>query len=117
MIQSVTDAHIHYRHSEEEVAQLAKAVVPLHDAIVAVSSPAQRGKLTTILRGNYFRRGDIVVTRAMLLRAVKYARAHLGDYFPVMRQQLLEDAQALEDALVAYWTQFAEEAHESVPTH
>jgi hypothetical protein len=111
------EAHVHYRHSREEVEALAKAIVPLHDNIVAVSSSNERGNMRRILNCNYFRRKDATGMRAMLIRAVKHAKANLADYFPMMRQIRLEEAQALEDALVAYWTNFTQDATQTTPTH
>jgi hypothetical protein len=70
-----------------------------------------------ILNCNYFRRRDAVGMRAMLLRAVKHSRANLQDYFPVMRETILEQAQELEEAVTGYWTQFAQDAVEAAPTH
>jgi hypothetical protein len=117
MIQSTVDAHVHYRHSQSEVEGLAKAIVPLHDNIVAVSSGNERGNMRKILNCGYFRRRDAVGMRAMLIRAVKHSRANLQDYFPMMRETILEQAQELDDAITAYWTQFAQDATQTTPTH
>jgi hypothetical protein len=117
MITSTVDAHVHYRHNSTEVEELAKAIVPLHDNIVAVSSGNERGNMRRILNGQYFRRRDVISMRFMLIRAVKHAKANLADYFPMMRAIRLQEAQNLEDAVTAYWTQFASEATQTTPTH
>jgi hypothetical protein len=117
MIQSTLEAHVHYRHSQSEVEELAKAIVPLHDNIVAVSSGNERGNMRRILNCQYFRRKDATGMRAMLIRAVKHSRANLQDYFPIMRETILKQAQELDDAITAYWTNFAKEATETTPTH
>lgn len=117
MISHNVDAHVHFKHSEEEVAALNQAVVPLHDNIVAVSSPNERGNMRRILNCNYFRRRDAAAMHKMLIRAVKHSRANLQDYFPMMRAQILEQAQALEDAVTEYWREFNVGLTETEPTH
>jgi hypothetical protein len=111
------DSHVFYRHIVAEVEVLRKAVEPFHDNILAVSRANERRQMKHVLGGDYFRRRDAIAMKNMLLRAAKHVRANLGDYFPVMRAQLLIDAQALEDAVVAYWANFSNLAHETVPTH
>lgn len=117
MLRNEVDAHVHYRHSQAEVEALAKAIVPLHDALIAVSSSHERHVMRRIFGCTYFRRHEAARTRAMLLRVVKYARSHLDDYFPLMRQMILDNAQQLEDALTAYWVNFTTDARETIPTH
>jgi hypothetical protein len=115
MLQTTVLSHIHYQHSLDEVDELAQAIIPLHDNIVAVSSNNERQKMRRILRGDYFRRADALAVRNMLLRAAKHARAHLADYFPLMRQDILQSAQTLEDAARRYWVRFRREADEVLP--
>lgn len=117
MYSSQIEAHVHYRHTEAEVAALAKAIIPLHDNIIAVSTGNQRGQMTRILRGQYFRRRDARMMKELLLRAVKHAKQNLQDYFPSMHPMILQNTQDLEDAVTAYWTQFCEDASEIQPTH
>lgn len=117
MLAHNVDAHVHFKHSEDEVAALNKAIVPLHDNILAVATPNERGNMRRILNCNYFRRRDAQRMQSMLIRASKHAKANLADYFPMMRQSVLEQAQALEDATVAYWAQFTTDIAETEPTH
>jgi hypothetical protein len=117
MIRSSVDAHVHFKHSSEEVAALADAIVPLHDNILAVSSPYERGMMRKILNGHYFRQRDADRMRDMLIRAVKHSRANLQDYFPIMRASVLAQAQELEDAVTEYWADFIAAAIEAQPTH
>lgn len=117
MLSHNVDAHVHFKHSEDEVAALAKAIVPLHDNIVAVSSPNERGNMRRILNGNYFRRRDAQGMHRMLIRAAKHSRANLQDYFPMMRSTILEQAQELEDAATAYWARFNLDLIVTEPTH
>lgn len=116
MIQQTVDSHIHYKHSPDEVAQLAKAVVPMRDSILAVSAPWERAKMKMILRGDYFRRADALHMKNMLLRAVKHSRANLSDYFVILRQQILKDSQDLEDSAKEYWREFSKESAQKIPT-
>lgn len=117
MLTHNVDAHVHFKHSEDEVAALNKAIVPLHDNILAVSSPNERGNMRRILNCNYFRRRDAQAMHRMLIRAVKHSRANLQDYFPMMRGTILEQAQELEDAASAYWVQFTLDLTVTEPTH
>lgn len=117
MLSYNVDAHIHFKHTEEEVAQLNKAIEPLLDNIRAIATPNERGNMRRILNCNYFRRRDAQAMHRMLIRAAKHSRANLADYFPMMRGIVLEQAQALEDAATAYWAQFATLLTETQPTH
>ena len=117
MISNQVDSHIHYKHSASEVETLSKAILPLRDDIVSVSSGNERGNMRKILNGNYFRRKDALAMKNMLLRAAKHGKASLGDYFPMMRETRLGEIQALEDAVTGYWTEFCHAATEIVPAH
>lgn len=117
MLRTEMDVHVHYLHSPDEVSRLNKAIVPLHDNIVAVSSGFERGSMKRILGCNYFRRKEAANMRVMLLRAAKHTKANLQDYFPMMRGMILEQALELEDAVTAYWTQFCSDATETQPSH
>jgi len=52
----------------------------------------------------------------ILLRAARHARAHLDDYFPMMREEIIRSAEELEEAVRAYWQVFQKAHHEVVPT-
>jgi glycogen synthase len=117
MIRSSVDAHVHFKHTSEEVAALADAIVPLHDNILAVSTPYERGMMRKILNGHYFRQRDADRMRDMLIRAVKHSRANLADYFPMMRQGILEQALHLENTVNTYWADFIAATIEAQPTH
>jgi hypothetical protein len=117
MYHSTVDAHVHYRHAYSEVQALNKAIIPLHDNILAVSTPSERGQMRRILRCDYFRYRDALNMRNMLIRAVKHARANLADYFPLMRGSILQNAQDLEDAVMAYAEEFSAGVTDTAPTH
>jgi hypothetical protein len=117
MVKSEIQAHIHFRHSQEEVAELNKAIISMREYILAVSSQHERGYMHTILGGEYFRAQHATRMVTMLVNASKYAKAHLGDFFPVMRPQILDDALALEEAALEYKTWFEELKNETLPTH
>jgi hypothetical protein len=53
----------------------------------------------------------------MLLRACKYARAHLADYFPTMQGQIMINAETLENATEYYWATFERLKEETIPVH
>jgi hypothetical protein len=107
MQQSEIEAHVHFRHNDaREVAELDQAVIPMSEYIAAVSTPYQRRHMRTILDGQYFRDYQAISMVAMLLRAAKYAKLHLSDYFPLMRAQILDDALALEQAALEYKDRF-----------
>jgi hypothetical protein len=110
-------AHIHFQHSSNEVAGLNEAIAPMMDNIRAVSTQAQRARMRTILAGGYFRAMHARAMISMLLRATKYARANLADYFPMMRAGVLEQAQALEDAVTNYRVTFEALKQRTLPTH
>lgn len=100
------DSNIYYTHTEEEVADLAAAIIPLMDSIKAVSSAAERHHMRRIISCKHFRLKQAKSVKAMLLRSCKYARAHLGEYFPLLQQDVLINTQRLEDAVNAYWLVF-----------
>lgn len=116
MFASNVDAHIHYRHTQAEVASLNKAIIPLHDSIVAVSSSNERGNMRRILNCNYFRRRDALNMAKMLKRASNYARAHLDEYFVTMRSDIIACAENLEQAIAEYWEIFRRHEEEVTPT-
>ena len=117
MISSNVDSIIHYRHSPSEVAELAQAVVPMMDHIRRVSAGYDRGAIKAILGCEFFRAKAAGRARSALLRACKHARATLHEYFPMLQQQELVNAQALEDAVTRYWRNFQRLRDEVVPVH
>jgi hypothetical protein len=101
-------ATIFYRHSPEEVRALEAATIPMVDHIRAVCGNLV--EMRQIFGGKYFRYGQARATCTILLRATRHARAHLDDYFPMMREQIIADTEKLEEAVKTYWHQF-EKAH------
>ena len=85
--------------------------------ISRASQPVERQKMRHILRGEYFRRRDALGMKNMLLRACKFARSHLDEYFPTMRQEILFNSETLENATKEYWIRFEELVADTVPTH
>lgn len=116
MVTTTMNAVIFYKHSTDEVAALSAAVIPLADNIKGVSSPQARSKMRQILSGQYFRAGEARTMKDMLLRAAKHARANLADYFPLMRADILVNAQTLEQAANAYWRMFCALRNDVIPT-
>jgi hypothetical protein len=107
MQQSEIQAHVHFRHNDaREVAELDQAAIPMTEYIASVSTHQQRWHMRTILSGQYFRAYQATEMVAMLLRAAKYAKLHLSDYFPLMRAQILDDALVLEQAALEYKDRF-----------
>jgi hypothetical protein len=117
MRESAIHAHILFQHAENEVAALNEAIAPMMDNIRAVSTQSQRARMRAILAGEYFRAMHARAMISMLLRAVKHARANLSDYFPILRAGVLEQAQALEDAVTNYRVTFEALKERTLPTH
>jgi hypothetical protein len=117
MITTTMDSIIHYRHSPDEVAELAAAIEPMLTHIKAVGGYHARAAMKAILSGEFFRAKDAANVKSMLLRAVKHARAHLHEVFPVFQQEVLVQAQALEDAAVRYSRRFQMLRDETLPVH
>jgi hypothetical protein len=117
MIKLLVEAHIHYRHDWEEVTRLSKAIMPLGLAIKAVSTPAQRQHMRSILACEYFRRRHVIEMKNMLLRAAKYTRAHIADSFEFIRATEIAAAEELEEAIKSYWHAFEAESVEKIPTN
>jgi hypothetical protein len=117
MVASIMESVIHYRHSVEEIADLEYAVIPMMDSIKRVSTWQARLSLKRILGCEFFRAREASTVRNMLLRAVKHARATLHEIFPLMQQEVLIQAQALEDATKRYWVNFERLREETIPTH
>lgn len=116
MLQTTIDAVIFYRHDPAEVAGLNAAMIPLADHIKAVGSSSDRSKTKSILAGGYFRWRDASRMRTMLQRASRHARANLSDYFPMMREGIIEAAERLEVATQIYWEELRHMVDEVMPT-
>jgi Tfp pilus assembly protein PilF len=116
VLTSHIESTIFYRHTKEEVQQLSSAIIPLAEHIRAVAHTNERGKLKAILGCEYFRVRDARAMRALLLRAAKHARAHLDDYFPMMRAEVMTSVEQLEEATETYYRAFVFAQREAIPT-
>lgn len=117
MLSQDIDAHVHFIHSYDEVAALERAAIPMAEYIAIVARSGEKTKLKTITSCQYFRAKDARIVRDMLLRACKYAKVHLGDYFPGMRDQILINAETLENVTNFYWDDFQRSKEETLPIH
>jgi hypothetical protein len=117
MIKSEIEAHVFFKHKPGEVEALNQAVIPMRECILAVSNLSERQKMRHILGGDYFRSAHATTMVKMLTNASKYAKLHLGDYFPLMRSQILDDALALEEAAADYLVTFKALKNETIPTN
>jgi len=117
MIATNMESVIHYRHSPDEVAELEAAIGPMMRSIRVVATGYNRTSLKKILGCEFFRAREAGAVRNMLLRAVKYSRATLHEIFPLMQQDVLIQAQDLEDATQRYWRNFQRLREETLPTH
>lgn len=102
------EATIFYRHVAGETDRLKRAIVPLGDQLREVASSSERRSISKILLGEYFRVKESAQMCQLLLRASKQTRAHLDDYFPLMREGLIAAAEELEDAVSSYQDAFVE---------
>jgi hypothetical protein len=109
----IIDAHIFYRHAPEEIAALRRAIAPLADHIKGVGGLSS---CTPVMECRYFRFTQAAGLRTILLRAAKHARAHLDEYFPAMREDIIAQAEVLEQAVEDYWETFQRLQADSVPT-
>lgn len=117
MLKTTVDAHIFYRHDPAEVAGLSAAMIPMADHIKAVSTGFDRGKMKQILEHReYFRLKEADRMRCLLLRATRHARANLADYFPMMREGIMDSAERLEVAVEIYWSELRHMVDEVMPT-
>ena len=106
MVKATIQAHVFYKHDDpDEVEDLNAAIIPMADHIKAVANGFDRGKMKQILGGEYFRLKEADRMRCVLLRATRHARANLVDYFPYMRESIMANAERLEVAIDAYWTE------------
>jgi ABC-type molybdate transport system ATPase subunit len=117
MVASNMESIIHYRHSLDEVAELAEACGPMMGSIKVVATGYNRQSLKRIVGCEFFRAREASAVKSMLLRAVKHARATLHEIFPLMQQDVLIKAQNLEDAANRYWANFQRLRQETLPVH
>jgi len=117
MIAATMESVIHYRHSPEEVAELEACIGPMLGSIRVVATGYNRASLKKILGCEFFRAREANAVKSMLLRAVKHSRATLHEIFPMMQQDVLIQAQDLEDATTRYWRNFQRLREETLPTH
>lgn len=106
MFCSSIEATIFYRHQPQEVRALGAATIPLAEHVRAVADGFERHRIKAICGGQYFREKEALHMRNVLLRAAKHARAHLDDYFPMMRDEIIANAERLEEAVAHYWVNF-----------
>jgi hypothetical protein len=116
VLRTEIQAHIFYKHDAAEVAGLSAAIIPLADHLKAVSGGFDRSKIKQILGGEYFRLKEAERMLNMLRRTTRHARANLEDYFPYMRQGIMENAERLEVAVDLYWDELRHMVEEVLPT-
>lgn len=109
------EATIYYQHHWAEVARLKAAIIPLADQLRRCS-PTAEAQVNRVLERRHFRVRDSEWMCALLLNAAKQTRAHLDEYFPMMREGLIGAAEELEDAVADYQCRFAELRSTSLPT-
>lgn len=116
MVQTTIQATIFYKHDPAEVAGLSAAMIPMADHLKAVYSGGDRAMVKRILEGQYFRFKEAKKMRTLLQRASRHARANLSDYFPLMRESIMEGAERLEVAIELYWDELSHMVEEVLPT-
>lgn len=116
MLQTKINAVIFFKHDPDEVAGLSAAMIPMADHIKAVATGFDRGKMKQILGGEYFRLKEADRMRCLLLRATRHARTNLADYFPMMREGIMDHAERLEVAIEIYWDELTHMVEEVLPT-
>lgn len=116
MLQTVIKATVFYKHDPAEIAGLSAAMIPMADHLCAVYSGGDKAMIKRILGGEYFRYKEAKRMRLLLQRASRHARANLGDYFPLMRESIMEGAERLEVATEIYWDELNHMVEEVLPT-
>jgi hypothetical protein len=116
MVKSVIQATIFYQHDPAEVAGLSAAIIPMADHIKAVANSGERAIMKRILLGGYFRFREAKKMQTLLMRASRHARANLSDYFPLMREGIMEAAERLEVAVEIYWSELTHMVDEVLPS-
>lgn len=116
MVKSVIQAHVFFKHDPHEVAALNAAMIPLAIHIKAVASGSDRAKFKQILGGEYFRLKEAERMLNLLRRATRHARANLSEYFPLMREGVMDSAERLEVAIDIYWQELSWMVEETTPS-
>lgn len=110
------EARIFYRFELDELKGLALNSLPLSTQINAVSTATELASWRSILRGEYFRTREASAVHHMLVRAGKYARTHLDEYFPVMRPAMIAAIEEFEEAVLGWWEHFCHDQKHVEPT-
>ena len=116
MLQTTIQAHVFYKHDPAEVAGLSAAIIPMADHIRAVATSGDRANMKKILSGGYFRFREAKKMRTLLMRASRHARASLSDYFPMLRESIMEGAERLEVSIDIYWDELTRMVDEVLPS-
>lgn len=116
MLQTEIQAHIFYKHDPAEVAGLSAAMIPMADHLRAVYSGGDKAMVKRILGGEYFRFKEAKRMRMLLMRASRHARANLEQYFPLMRESVMEGAERLEVAVELYWDELTHMVEQVLPS-
>ena len=109
-------ATVFYKHDPQEIAGLSAAMVPMADHLRAVYSGGDKAMVKRILGGEYFRFKEAKRMRTLLMRACNHARANLAEYFPLMRESVMEGAERLEVAIQIYWDELTHMVNEVLPS-
>lgn len=109
-------ATVFYKHDPNEVAGLSAAMIPLADHLRAVYSGGDKAMVKRILDGQYFRYREAKRMRMLLQRASRHARANLSDYFPMIRESIMDGAERLEVATEIYWSELTHMVDQVLPT-
>jgi len=116
MVQTKINAVIFYRHDPDEVAGLNAAMIPMAEHLRAVYTGGDKAMIKRILGGEYFRFKEAKRMRMLLMRASRHARANLSDYFPMMRESVIDGAERLEVAIDIYWYEFRHMVDQVLPS-
>jgi hypothetical protein len=109
-------AVVFYRHDPNEVAGLSAAMIPMADHLKAVYTGGDKAMIKRILEGQYFRFREAKKMRTLLQRASRHARANLAEYFPMLRESIMEGAERLEVATEIYWSELTHMVDQVLPT-
>ena len=109
-------ATVFYKHDPNETAGISQALVPLADHLKAVYTGGDKAMVKRILGGEYFRFREAKRMRTLFMRASRHARANLAEYFPLMREGIMEGAERLEVATEIYWDELTHMVDEVLPS-
>lgn len=116
MLISLIEARIFYKFKPDEIRQLGKASLPLASQIRAVATDTEHASWRSILKCEYFRAKEAAAVNTMLIRAGRYTRQHLDEYFPQMRQSIIADTEHFEEAVTSWWQHFLHDQRHVTPT-